>query len=90
MQQTADCVGVGLQQKILFSQFREIFNFVFHKIFLEFREISRNLNQKNFVKILCFAKFYNAVSQPPYVGVKEEEGGGSRGPGPYLLAHPPR
>ena len=73
---------------VISRNFSEIFNFVFHKISLEFREI-----QNNFVKISCFAKFYNAVSQPPYVGVKEEEGGGSGGrggPGPYRLAHPPR
>ena len=86
MQQTAACVGVGLQQKFSFSQFREIFAkyliLCSTKFFAKFHEI-----QNNFVKISCFAKFYNAVSQPPYVGVKEEEGGGT---GPYRLAHPPR
>ena len=59
-QQTANCVGVGWLPffcfcniaKILFSQFREIFNFVFHAIFLKFREI---LNY--FVKISRNTKF---------------------------------
>ena len=37
---------------VISRNFCEIFNFVFCKIFLEFREI-----QNNFVKILCFAKF---------------------------------
>ena len=71
MQQTADCVGVGLQQKFLFSQFRKIFAkyliSCFTKFFSNFAKFHKI--QNNFVKILCFAKFYNAVLQPPYVGI---------------------
>ena len=76
MQQTADCVGVGLQQKFSFSQFRKIFAKYliwcctkFSSNFAKFHEI-----QKNFVfrKILqcCFAATLCTV------GVKEEEEGG--------------
>ena len=46
-----------------------LFNFMFHEIFLPFREI-----QNNFVTICVSQNFGNAVLQPPYVGV--ELGGG--------------
>ena len=80
---------------IISRNFREIINFVFRESFPEFYEISRNSNKcrqnfvfceivlefreisrisNNFVKILCFA-----ISQQPYVGVAEKEGGGSGG-----------
>ena len=48
-----------------------LFNFMFHEIFLPFREI-----QNNFVTIRVSQNFGNAVLQPPYVGVEEEDGGG--------------
>ena len=55
VQQTADCVGARWLQKNLFflilQNFCEIINFVFHKIFLEFHDISWNSNKfcQNFV-----------------------------------------
>ena len=66
---------------VLISQnFREIFNFLF-------RQISRNLAKFKIIssKFCVSLNFYNAVTQPPYVGVEEEGEGewGVGGPSPY-------
>ena len=96
--QTADCVWYGIWYGMVYGgckilvflillNFCKIFIFMFCQILLKFRNI-----QNNFVKISCFTNFYNAVSQPPYVGVEEEEEGGwgVGGPACTALAHPPR
>ena len=54
---------LGRLRKFSFSLWREIVNFVFFEIFLEFREIYDFIfakfrkSQINFVKISCFARF---------------------------------